>query len=337
MGAFSYSSDIAPLQRNYFADVAAVRGLSGNEKSMLTSQYASKMEASLDSQIKSVNSLIDAQASELNFREQQFKLKQAADAAKLERDTLIAIPEITKQITGIMADPSLDDATRTAKIAEYKFQNVGIVSNSKIISNVFTTAEGTIAARTAESKADRDRVNALINPLIQTGDSETLKKVLEGKNIPMANDYIIAAEAVGASKKAEAEQKGASERRTELLKSEAAQQTAQVGILNNYMSTLRSLAPQEADVGGEIGTLKGGPTTTAVPQAQPFKFAPENRVELEEMMRDLNPMLENEDLSKYSDENLYRSAVRSTTSSLKKLSGFQSGFRSDKFRSTPPE
>jgi hypothetical protein len=333
MDAFSYSSDIAPLQRNYFADVAAARGLSENEKSMLTSQYASKMEASLDSQIKSVNSLIDAQASELNFREQQFKLKQAADAAKLERDALTAIPEITKQITGIMADPSLDDATRTAKIAEYKFQNVGIVSNSKTVSNVFTAAEGTIEAR----KADRDRVNALINPLIQTGQSETLKKVLEGKNIPMANDYIIAAEAVGASKKEEAEQKGARAQRTELLKRETAQQTAQIGMLNNYMSTLRKLAPQEADVGGEIGTLKGGPTTTAVPQAQPFKFAPENRVELEEMMRDLNPMLENEDLSKYSDENLYRSAVRSTTSSLKKLSGFDSGFRSDKFRSTPPE
>ena len=333
MDAFSYSSDIAPLQRNYFADVAAARGLSENEKSMLTSQYASKMEASLDSQIKSVNSLIDAQASELNFREQQFKLKQAADAAKLERDALTAIPEITKQITGIMADPSLDDATRTAKIAEYKFQNVGIVSNSKTVSNVFTAAEGTIEAR----KADRDRVNALINPLIQTGQSETLKKVLEGKNIPMANDYIIAAEAVGASKKEEAEQKGARAQRTELLKRETAQQTAQIGMLNNYMSTLRKLAPQEADVGGEIGTLKGGPTTTAVPQAQPFKFAPENRVELEEMMRDLNPMLENEDLSKYSDENLYRTAVRSTTSSLKKLSGFQSGFRSDKFRSTPPE
>ena len=333
MDAFSYSSDIAPLQRNYFADVAAARGLSENEKSMLTSQYASKMEASLDSQIKSVNSLIDAQASELNFREQQFKLKQAADAAKLERDALTAIPEITKQITGIMADPSLDDATRTAKIAEYKFQNVNIVSNSKTISNVFTAAEGIIEAR----KADRDRVNALINPLIQTGQSETLKKVLEGKNIPMANDYIIAAEAVGASKKEEAEQKGARAQRTELLKRETAQQTAQIGMLNNYMSTLRKLAPQEADVGGEIGTLKGGPTTTAVPQAQPFKFAPENRVELEEMMRDLNPMLENEDLSKYSDENLYRIAVRSTTSSLKKLSGFQSGFPSNKFLANPPQ
>jgi hypothetical protein len=333
MDAFSYSSDIAPLQRNYFADVAAARGLSENEKSMLTSQYASKMEASLDSQIKSVNSLIDTQASELNFREQQFKLKQAADAAKLERDALTAIPEITKQITGIMADPSLDDATRTAKIAEYKFQNVGIVSNSKTVSNVFTAAEGTIEAR----KADRDRVNALINPLIQTGQSETLKKVLEGKNVPMANDYIIAAEAVGASKKEEAEQKGARAQRTELLKRETAQQTAQIGMLNNYMSTLRKLAPQEADVGGEIGTLKGGPTTTAIPQAQPFKFAPENRIELEVMVRDLNPMLEKDDLSKYSDDNLYRAAVQSTTSSLRKLSGFQSGFPSNKFLANPSQ
>lgn len=300
---------------------------------MLTSQYTSKLDANLDAQIKAVDSMIDAQNKELNFREQQFKLKQASEAAKLERDALTQIPEVTKQLTSVLDDPSLDDAAKTIKLAELKFQNVGLIENSKTIGNLFTAAEGRIESR----KADRERVNAMINPLIQTGQSETLKKVLEGKNVPMANDYIAVAEAVGASKQAEAKQKGAVAQQKELMKRETAQQTAQIGLLNNYMDTLRRLAPQEAAVGGDIGTLKGGPTTTAIPQAQPFKFAPENRIELEEMMRDLNPMLENEDLSKYSDENLYRNAVRSATSSLKKLTGFDSGFRSDKFRSTPPQ
>lgn len=333
MDEFSYSSDIAPLQRNYFADVAAARGLSEGEKSMLTSQYASRLNANLDAQIKAVDSMMDAQSKELSFREQQFKLKQASDAAKLERDALTQIPEVTKQLTGVLNDPSLDDSAKTIKLAELKFQNVGLVSSSKTIGNLFTAAEGTIESR----KADRDRVNAMINPLIQTGQSETLKKVLEGKNVPMANDYIAVAEAVGASKQAEAQRKGAAAQQKELMKRETAQQTAQIGILNNYMSSLRKLAPQEAAVGGEIGTLKGGPTTTAIPQAQPFKFAPENRIELEVMMRDLNPMLEKEDLSKYSDDNLYRAAVQSTTSSLRKLSGFESSFPINKFRSTPPQ
>ena len=318
---FSYESDIAPLRGSNFGGVVSPAGL--ERERMLDRESAmriAKIEASSRNQ-------------EIAFRQQQLELERAAEASRLEREALTAVPEVTKALTSVMQDPSLDDSAKTAKVAELKFQYAGPTTVSKTIGSLFATAEGTIEAR----KADRDRVNALINPLIQTGQSETLKKVLEGKNIPMANDYIIAAEAVGASKKEEAEQKGARAQRTELLKRETAQQTAQIGMLNNYMSTLRKLAPQEADVGGEIGTLKGGPTTTAVPQAQPFKFAPENRVELEEMMRDLNPMLENEDLSKYSDENLYRSAVRSTTSSLKKLSGFDSGFRSDKFRSTPPQ
>jgi hypothetical protein len=318
---FSYESDIAPLRGSNFGGVVSPAGL--ERERMLDRESAmriAKIEASSRNQ-------------EIAFRQQQLELERAAEASRLEREALTVVPEVTKALTSVMNDPSLDDATKTIKVAELKFQYAGPATVSKTIGSLFATAEGTNEAR----KADRDRVNALINPLIQTGQSETLKKVLEGKNIPMANDYIIAAEAVGASKKEEAEQKGARAQRTELLKRETAQQTAQIGMLNNYMSTLRKLAPQEADVGGDIGTLKGGPTTTAVPQAQPFKFAPENRVELEEMMRDLNPMLENEDLSKYSDENLYRIAVRSTTSSLKKLSGFQSGFRSDNFRSTPPE
>jgi len=325
---FSYESDIAPLRGSNFGGVVSPAGL--ERERMLDRQSAmriAKIEAS------SRNQETAYRQQEIAYRQQQLELERAAEASRLEREALTVVPEVTKALTSVMNDPSLDDATKTIKVAELKFQYAGPATVSKTIGSLFTAAEGTNEAR----KADRDRVNALINPLIQTGESETLKKVLEGKNIPMANDYIIAAEAVGASKKAEAEQKGASAQRTELFKSEAAQRTVQVGILNNYMSTLRSLAPQEADVGGEIGTLKGGPTTTAVPQAQPFKFAPENRVELEEMMRDLNPMLENEDLSKYSDENLYRSAVRSTASSLKKLSGFQSGFPSNRFLDNPSQ
>lgn len=337
MGEFSYSSDIAPLQRNYFSDVSAARGLSERESSMLTSQYVAKVNANLDEQIKIAGSMMEAQRDELLFREQQFKLKQASDAAKLERDNLTKIPEVTQQLTSVLNDPSLDDTSKTIKIAELKFKNVDLLTNSKTANNLFTAADGQIESR----KADRDRVNALINPLVQTGQSETLKKILEGKNIPMSEDYVTAAEAVRVSKIEEAKRAGESELQKEQRKAaitrETTQQSAQVGLLNNYLTTLQKLAPEEAEVGGEIGTLTGKPSTAAIPQVQPFKFSRENRIELEEMMRDLNPMLENEDLSKYSDDNLYRSAVRSTTSSLKKLSGFDSGFRSDKFRSTPPQ
>ena len=318
---FSYESDIAPLRGNNFGGVVTPAGF--ERERMLDRESALR--------IAQIEATSRNQA--IAFQQQQLEISRAADAAKAEREALAAIPEVTRQLDSVMEDPSLDDVSKATEIAKLKFKNINAVSNSKTFGNLFTAAEGTIEAR----KADRERVNAMINPLIQTGQSETLKKVLKGKNVPMANDYIAVAEAVGASKQAEAQQKGAAAQQKELMKRETAQQTTQIGILNNYMSALRKLAPQEAAVGGEIGTLKGGPTTTAVPQAQPFKFAPENRIELEVMMRDLNPMLEKEDLSKYSDDNLYRAAVQSTTSSLRKLSGFESGFRSDKFRSTPPQ
>lgn len=316
---FSFEQDIAPLRGQNFGVVTST-GL--ERERMLDRESAlriAKIEASSRNQ-------------ELAFRQQQLELERAADAARIEREALAAIPEVTKELTSVINDPSLDDATKTTKIAELKFQNMDRVTNSKTINNLFATAEGQIESR----KAERDRVNSLINPLIQTGQSEALKKVLEGKNVPMANDYIAAAEAVGASKKAEAQRKGAVAQQKELMKRETAQQTVQIGLLNNYMATLNKLAPQDADVGGEIGTLTGKPSTTAIPQAQPFKFEPEDRIKLEVMMRDLNPMLENEDLSKYSDENLYRNALRSTSASLKKVTGSKSSFPTDRFMSTPP-
>ena len=333
MADFNYSDDIAPMKGDYFAGRSYSSGLSQDELAGLQEQQISNLERRNAMRLDSIKTRNAIRESELRFREQELAIRKAKDDAQIERESLLAIPEVTKQLTGVLNDPSTDDSVKASQVAELKFLNANLVGVSKTINNLFSTAEGTIQAR----KADRDRVSAMINPLIQSGQSETLKKVLEGKNVPMSDDYIAVAEAVGASKEAEAQRKGAVAQQKELMKRETAQQTAQIGLLNNYMETLRRLAPQEAAVGGDIGTLKGGPTTTAIPQAQPFKFAPENRIELEEMMRDLNPMLENEDLSKYSDDNLYRSAVRSTTSSLKKLSGFQSGFRSDKFRSTPPQ
>lgn len=333
MADFNYSNDIAPLKGDYFSGRSYSRGMSQDELAGIQEQEISNLERQNAMRLNSIKTSNAIRESELKFRQQELALRKAKDDAQIERDALLAIPEVTKQLTSVLTDPSTDDSAKTAQIAELKFRNVNLATTSRTVNNLFTAAEGTIEAR----KADRDKVNSLINPLIQSGQPETLRKVLEGRNIPMAEEYIVVAEAVNASKQEAAQQRGAIAQQKELMKRETAQQTAQIGILNNYMSALRKLAPQEAAVGGEIGTLKGGPTTTAIPQAQPFKFAPENRIELEVMMRDLNPMLENEDLSKYSDDNLYRAAVQSTTSSLRKLSGFESGFRSDKFRSTPPQ
>jgi hypothetical protein len=273
---------------------------------------------------------------ELEFERQKMQLENAKEAARLEREALTAVPEVTKALTSVMQDPSLDDSAKTAKVAELKFQYAGPATSSKTIGSLFSAAEGTIQSRKAES----DRTGTLAYALAQTGQADAVRKLYEGKTDPLAQEYITAADAISAAKKAESEQRGRTAMNKELIKRETAQQTAQIGLMNSYMDTLRRLAPPETKEaeGITVGTLDGkAPTTGAVPQAQPFKFATQDRIELEEMMRDLNPMLENEDLSKYSDENLYRTAVRSTTSSLKKLSGFDSGFRSDKFRSTPPQ
>jgi hypothetical protein len=333
MAEFDYSSDIAPLKGNYFRGSI---GMSQDEVAGLELQYLNDLTRQNAIAANNRKQELAIRNAELSFRQQQFELEQKKDIVRLERESLAAIPEVTKALTSIMDDPSLDDSTKISKVAELKFQYAGPVTYNKTTSNLFSAAEGRIQSRKAES----DRTGALAYALAQTGQADAVRKLYEGKSDPLADEYITAADAISSAKMAESKRIGDRAMNKELMKRETSQQTARIGTMNSYMDTLRRLAPPESkEVDGmTIGTLGGkAPTTGAVPQAQPFKFATEDRIELEEMMRDLNPMLENEDLSKYSDENLYRSTVRSTTSSLRKLSGLQSGFRSDKFLTTPPQ
>ena len=106
------------------------------------------------------------------------------------------------------------------------------------------------------------------------------------------------------------------------------------------MDTLSRLKPptikDEGDM--EIGTLKDGAKTPAIPKARPFAFATEDRIELEVMVRDLNPLFKNRNLSDYTDEDLYRDAFKSTTRKLRNTRGSSSsGFPSSRFssKSTP--
>lgn len=335
MAEFDYSNDIAPLKGEYFSGNPPQNGMSQDEYRRMMALETAEIDRQTARSIQRRELDYKIRASELALKERQLQLQQAADAARMEREALTAIPDVTKKLTSVLEDPALDDATKTAKVAELKLQNVGLATNSKTVSNLFTAAEGTIQSR----KAENDRTNALAYALTQTGQAGAVKKLFEGKQNPMAQEYIGAAEAIGAAREAESKAKGQTALQKEMMKRETAQQTAQVGMLNSYMDTLRRLAPPESKESDmTVGTLTGEKTTgPAIPAAQPFKFKQQDRIELEEMMLDLNPALENKDMSKFSDEDLYRATVRSTTSSLRKLSGFDSGFRSDKFLKTPPQ
>lgn len=317
---FSYEADIAPLRGQNFGGVTSMglareRALDReNELRIMEIQEAGRNRA-------------------IAFQQQQLDLERRAEEARRQREALNAVPDVTKNLTSIMDDPSKDDATKAVEIARYKMDAAGLATVSPTISNLFSTAENTLKAR----QAQQERVNGLAYALMQTGQTEALKNIFKDSDNPMAGDYLAAAEAIAAARKAESESRAASEEAKSRREQEIKAQDEERGYLEGYMSTLRKLAPPTAkeDDLASIGSLKGGGTAPQIPQAKPFKFSTEDRIELQEMMLDLNPMLENKDLEGYSDENLYRAALRSTTSKIRRFRGDSSGFRKDKFSSKP--
>lgn len=308
---FSYEADIAPLRGENFGGITST-GL--ERERMLDRENAlriAKIQATARNQ-------------EIAFKQQQFELQRATEAARLEREALSAVPSITQQLTSILDDPTKDDATKAAEASRLKLQNTNLATNSKTVNNLFTSFEQEIQTR----KAEGDRTNALAYALAQTGQADAVRKIYEGKQNPMADEYISAADAIATAKKEEKDAISKSGLNKEVLKRDLARQTAaetaRTTLMTDYMSTLRKIAPPKAEASGmDYGTLSGDKKQTTIPKAKPFQLAPQDKMELQEMAITFG--IQPEQASSLTDEDLYRFNLRSTTSALRSLSGFGSG------------
>ena len=275
----------------------------------------------------------DLRSSEIEFEAQKLQLEKTKNDARIERESLITIPDATKHLDGIINNPNISDSEKSYLVADYKFQNAPLVGVSKSFNNLLSAAEGKLESR----KQEMERVNPLINSLVQTGQPETLKKVLEGKNFPMADEYITTAEGVAATKKAESKSESAIKEQEYARGMEKETRAAQTALLTDYMGTIRRLEPPKPSADElEIKAFDRTKKTTAIPTVETQKYTKEDRSQLEEIVRSLNENVDEKRLLSAPDIDLYKAALESTTGTLKNLAGFKTQFQRDKFRTTPP-
>jgi hypothetical protein len=319
---FSFEDDIAPLRGENFGGKTAFG-------------MAKDRAAERDTELRIAQIQEAARSRDIAFQQQQMALERQAEEARRQREAYERIPEITMEVTSILEDPERDDTAKAADLARLQMNNARLVQASPAIQNLFTTAEKTHAAKQKE----QDRINALAFTLMQSGQADAVKKVFEGSSSPLAVPYIQAAQAVADARRTEQESAGLAAESKYQREQEEKLRVEEVGYLGTYLSTLRRMAPEAVDEFGDVGTLKGKEGTPTATTARPFNFTTEDRVELEEMMRDLNPMYEDADISRkvISDENLYRDVLRSTKSKMRRLRGSDSGFARGKFTRSKSE
>ena len=311
---FSFEADIAPLRGQMFGATSEA----GFER-----QRAAERENEL--RIAEIREA--GRNREIAFQQQQLELTRRAEADRDLREALNLMPEALQTITGILDDPEKSDMDKAADLARYRMQVTKAATVSPAISNLFTTAETTLKSR----KEQQDRTNALAYALTQSGETTAVRRLFEGADNPMAGQYITAADAIAESRALEQRQRGESE----ALKAQQAQEESRIRseeqTLTGYIDTLRRMRPPSGEEFEGVSLTKGetrAPTTTAAAaKKQPLQFADEDRIELEEMLRDLNPLYEEEDLSRtaFSDDRLYRMVLRSATTKIRRLRGGPSG------------
>lgn len=326
MAEFSYESDIAPLRGGNFWTGPVPTGME-YQKFLTTKNF-------IERGLQAEKAALESERAKLAFEGQRTQLEEATRKIREERDALAVLPDITKRLTEIRENPELDDTQKIIKSAELESEYTTAATRSPEIKNLFGTFNNSIKAK----KEDLDRSNNLAYTLIQSGQGEAAKKILEGRTDPMAANFMVAADAVSAAKKKESESKTASEEQKFARGLDKEMRAAQTSLLNRYMETLDKVQPPKNEA-VEFGTLKTDGKTPAIPQVKPFKLPEEDKYQIQDMIRSLNDNIDEEKLKSASDEQLYKTALESVTGTLKNLAGFRSQFNRDAFRNkqSPPQ
>jgi type II secretory pathway pseudopilin PulG len=329
MVEFSYDSAIAPMKSNFFSDVAATKGITSNAARYLTSKYTAEVSPYLESQIKTQDDMLKSQYQQLAFKRQQLDLMTAADEAKAQREALETLPTDIQNLTGIVNDPNKSSFEKLTAVGQYKMENAGRLTRNKSLVNLVGAAEDTLKIK---DETDKQKT-ALGYALASQGLPEAVKSVFGGDVAEgVGKQYYDAAAAIGEQKTSSArttlQTKAAMEAQKEQEKRRTQQYGAQLDFFKTRLSELNRIGAAKQEEGFSIGSLKD-PTATGpvpkngIPQAAPFKFKPEDKAQIEETIRALHPELGKTDLSKYSDEDLYRNAYQLANRGVTSLLGIQ--------------
>jgi type II secretory pathway pseudopilin PulG len=330
MADFSYDTAIAPMKSNFFADVAAAKGLTSGAARYLTSKYTEEVSPFLEAQLKTQGDMLKSQYQQLAFKRQQLDLMTAADEAKAQREAMETLPTDIQNLTGIVNDPNKDNFEKLTAVNQYKMQNAGRFSRNQNLINLVSSAEQTLKTKDESEK----QKTALGYALASQGLPEAVKSVFGGEVTEgVGKQYFDAASAIGQERLASAKSVAASKENAALRTQQEQRRTQQYGAQLDFYKTrldeLNRLATKKGEEGYDVGTLKEVGSTAPVskrnvPQAEPFKFAPQDKAQIEETVRLLYPAIGDAELSKYSDEDLYRTAYRLASGGVSNLLGIES-------------
>ena len=316
MDEFSYSSDIAPLRKDYFSDLASARGLTEREKQSLGSQYAASLNASLDSQIKSSSAMVElqsqAQRQSLAFQEAQLKLQQARKQIQDELAFEQVKPELESTLNSILSDPTKDAPTKMMDLAKTRNQIFSKIGANAQVNSIFEANAEALKTKDLYSQQRNQAAYAAA----QLGDKTAVEKIV-GKDTEQGLIYGTLADAAAA----ENVKKGQAAAQTALFEQAQEQQKTLLGNWKDQFNFLKEL-DEKNQLNISTGEGQYGAATTE-PVKEGFLFDKTDRAKLEGMYKRLNPSFRNKPVGRdvIPDIKLFTETYDGTLNTIDELSG----------------
>jgi hypothetical protein len=315
MDEFSYSSDIAPLRKDYFSDLASARGLTEREKQSLGSQYAASLNASLDSQIKSSSAMVELQSQiqrqSLAFQEAQLKLQQARKQIQDELAFEQVKPELESTLNSILSDPTKDAPTKMMDLAKTRNQIFSKIGANAQVNSIFEANAEAVKTKDIYSQQRNQAAYAAA----QLGDKTAVEKIV-GKDTEQGLIYGTLADAAAA----ENVKKGEAATQSSLADQIKKERETVLGNWKDEFQFLKGLE-EKNKMGVSTGENKFGEGA-----AQPVEgelFDKVDRAKLEVMYKKLNPYYRNKPTGRdvIPDIKLFTETYGGTLNTIETLSG----------------
>ena len=285
MDEFSYSSDIAPLRKDYFSDIASSRSLSQQEKGMLSSQFLSRQKSLLEEQNKAAASMLETQRQQLAFQEADLRLKTTRKQIQDQLDLEEALPKIEPMLTALIDDPNMDTPT---KILNVEKARLGYAKyGSPLVNNYF---DNTVKALGTKDVNEALRKQAAYD-VAKLGD-KSAAQTIAGTGTEAAESLGILADTVRQKQQQEAE----SEQQKTLFGIQSEKEKGKTEVLKNQLDYIQKLSAVKDELTG--GEKEFGAAATAVTdedkRKQPF-LKPVDKIALIKMYKMYNPTAANID------------------------------------------
>jgi hypothetical protein len=311
MADFSYNSDISPLKGSYFSDVSRSTNLSDREKSFLTEKYGTAINASLDSQIKSISGVIKFQQeqrqADLEFKRAQLALDETRRKIQNEMEMEQVLPKIEPLLTGLMNNKEIDSATAIAEGEKLRLQFSPYTLKNPALNSVFDNFVKGVNTRNANSTI----ITNLAAKAAEDGDVKAAEDILRSKDPNSAITRL-------AQSQAEInKQAGSLKQQEEAGKTFRAQNKAQLSVLNSQLDTILKMKPESLTT----PTQSDGAFGSSAAENKGPSFTKQQKDTLEIILKKMNPSMRNKDFSGVSPEDMYNDTLEGTYLKIDELTG----------------